>query len=107
MEFVRRAVREKSYRLDTRAKDWIGHLVAQRLGLDPSNTADRQDIKEFLRACLKRGIFAVESRTDAKCKERQFVVPTVTTADRPKRSHEAEGAGRDDLEVAPDIAPVS
>ena len=68
MEFVRRAVREKAYRWDTRAKDWIGKVVRSRLGLDPENKGDKEDIKAFLRVCKKQGVIAVEERPDAKRK---------------------------------------
>jgi hypothetical protein len=55
VEFIRREVRAKPYRWDTRAKDWIGKVVADRLGLDPESKADKEDIKAFLSVCKKQG----------------------------------------------------
>jgi hypothetical protein len=74
VEFIRREVWAKPYRWDTRAKEWIGYLVADRLGLDVENKADKQDIKEFLGACLRKGIIAIGRRPDADRKPRQFVI---------------------------------
>jgi AAA domain len=73
IQFIGRQVRAKAYRWDTRAKDWIGKVVADRLGLDPENKAGKEDIKAFLR--VWEGVIAVEERSDAKRKQREFVVP--------------------------------
>jgi hypothetical protein len=75
MHFIRLAVRDTAYRWDSRAREWIGYLVADRLGLEVENKADKQDIKEFLGACVRKGIIAIEARLDADRKRRQFVVP--------------------------------
>jgi AAA domain/Bifunctional DNA primase/polymerase, N-terminal len=74
MEFIRLAVRDTAYRWDTRAKDWIGKVVADRLGLDPESKADKEDIKAFLSVCRKQGLIAVEERPDDKRRRREFVV---------------------------------
>ena len=74
MEFIRLAVRDGAYRWDTRAKDWIGKVVADRLGLDPESRADKEDIKAFLSVCRKQGLIAVEERPDDKRRRREFVV---------------------------------
>jgi hypothetical protein len=55
---------------DTRAEDWIGKVVADRLGLDPENKGHKEDIKTFLRVCEKKGVIAVEKRPDAKGRPR-------------------------------------
>jgi hypothetical protein len=75
IQFIGRQVRAKAYRWDTRAKDWIGKVVADRLGLDPENKGHKEDIKAFLRVCKKQGVIAVEERPDDKRKRREFVVP--------------------------------
>ena len=46
MEFIRTTAREGIHnRWDTRAKYWIGRPLASRLGMDPKDKADRQDIQ--------------------------------------------------------------
>jgi hypothetical protein len=75
IQFIGRQVRAKAYRWDTRAEDWIGKVVADRMGLDPENKGYKEDIKTFLRVCEKKGVIAVEKRPDAKGRPREFVVP--------------------------------
>ena len=75
MEFIRATAREGIHnRWDTRAKYWIGRALANRLGLDAQNKADREDIKTKLNACRKSGMIAVETRLDASRQPREFVV---------------------------------
>ena len=75
IQFIGRQVRAEAYRWDNRAKDWIGKVVADRLGLDPENKGHKEDTKAFLRVCKKEGVIAVEERPDANRKPREFVVP--------------------------------
>jgi hypothetical protein len=75
MEFIRTTAREGIHnRWDTRAKSWIGRPLADRLGLDAQNKADREDIRAKLNICRKSGMIAVETRLDAKRRRREFVV---------------------------------
>jgi hypothetical protein len=72
MHQVRDLVQSGSYRADPRAKDWIGHAVADVLGLDV--TAERKRLKKILAAWFKNGVLAIEPREDAHRKSRPFVV---------------------------------
>jgi hypothetical protein len=75
MEFIRATAREGIYnRWDTRAKFWIGRPLADRLGMDAQNKADREDIRAKLNACRKSGMIAIEARLDGKRRPREFVV---------------------------------
>jgi len=96
METIRAIAVEGIYnRWDWRARYWIGHEVANRLGLDAQNGADRQDIKSKLNACLRSKIIARESRQDGKRKPREFVVAGPNggkPADAKKSQQGAQGA---------------
>ena len=75
MEFIRATAREGLHnRWDPRAKYWIGRQLADRLGLDPKNKADREDIRAKLNACRKNGMISIERRPDANRRLREFVV---------------------------------
>jgi hypothetical protein len=74
-EIIRAIAQEGIYnRWDWRAKFWIGREVANRLGLDAQNGADRQDITAKLKVCRQFGIISVEARVDERRKRREFVV---------------------------------
>jgi AAA domain len=75
IEFIRATAQAGVHnRWDTRAKSWIGRALADRLGLDPQNKADREDIRAKLNACRKSGIITIEQRQDAKRRVREYVV---------------------------------
>jgi hypothetical protein len=76
MEFVRATAQAGEYnRWDPRAKFWIGYPLADRLGLDVKNKADRQDIQAKLNACRKSGVIVIKVEQDTKRRKREFVVP--------------------------------
>jgi hypothetical protein len=62
-------------RWNSRSKAWIGRALADRLGLDPEDKADKQDIYAKLNACRKSGMIVVEGRQDSKRRVREFVLP--------------------------------
>jgi hypothetical protein len=78
MEFIWATAREGIYnRWDVRAKDWIGRALADRLGADPQNKADKEDIRAKLNACRRAGMITVETRLDERRKRREFVVAII------------------------------
>ena len=80
MEFIRATAQAGiDNRWDTRAKHWVGRPLAERLGLDLQNKADREDIKAKLNACRKSGIITIERRQDANRVVREFVVASQAT----------------------------
>jgi hypothetical protein len=74
-EAVRNQVRLGNYRLDVRAKDWVGLVIAKRLGLDPTDDGARVRIKAIIHAWQAAGVIAVEMRDDGDSHVRAFVVP--------------------------------
>ena len=74
-EAVRNQVRLGNYRLDVRAKDWVGLIIAKRLGLDPTEDGGKARIKAIIQAWQATGVIAVEMRDDGESHTRAFVVP--------------------------------
>jgi hypothetical protein len=98
IDFIRATAREGVYnRWDSRAKYWIGHALADWLGLDVKNMADRQDVQAKLNACRKSGVISVESRQDDKRRRREFVVPGPASGQNQGPAPEAgHGQGREE-----------
>jgi AAA domain-containing protein len=75
LDRVRELIRDGRYRADIRAKDWVGHAVAEVLGLDLETSGAREMIKKVLAVWFKtKALIAVEQR-DNKGNLRQFVLP--------------------------------
>jgi hypothetical protein len=75
MEFIRATAQKGIYnRWHTQARYWIGHPLADHLGLDVKNKADRQDVQTKLYATLRAGLISLEQRQDAQRRVRGFVV---------------------------------
>jgi hypothetical protein len=74
-EAIRAQVRLGDYRQDMRAKDWVGLLVAKRLGIDPTEDGGKARIKAVIHAWVAAGVLAVEMREDDTRHTRAFVVP--------------------------------
>jgi hypothetical protein len=75
MRRVRQMAAEGAYRKDARSDDWIGLAVAEVVGLDAEDKADRVIIKAALAAWFANGVLALEPRKDEHRKERTYVVP--------------------------------
>ena len=65
-----------NYRKSDQAKDWIGYAVAEVLDLDPSDEADKRQIKAILKKWFANGVLDTKDRYDEQQrKNRPFVVP--------------------------------
>lgn len=72
MHRVREIVRETDYRKDVRSPDWVGHVVAEVLDLDPDD--DKTKIKGILKTWFANGVLRTETRTDPKTRKgKEFV----------------------------------
>lgn len=71
---VQAAVAEREYRESVQSKDWIGYLIADVTGLDPSEAAEKQKIKSIVREWLEKGWLKVTKIRDEKGKDRPVVV---------------------------------
>lgn len=68
---VQRAVAEGAYRRDPRSSEWVGHIVAQIVGMDVD--ADRPRLNAVLKEWLKNDVLKVVEREDEHRKMKQFV----------------------------------
>jgi hypothetical protein len=72
---VRRMAAEGEWRKDARSEDWIGRAVADVVGLDLEDPADRRTVRATLAAWFANGVLTTATRRDSQRKERTFVVP--------------------------------
>jgi hypothetical protein len=75
MRSVRQIAAEGAYRKDARSDDWIGYVVAEVVGLNPDDKADRKIVSTALSAWFANGVLAIKRRKDEHRKERPYVVP--------------------------------
>jgi hypothetical protein len=69
-----------AYRLDSRAKDWVGYMIADALKINLAHGADNDPkdlarVKEILRTWLKNKVLVKDEREDEHRKKRTFVIP--------------------------------
>jgi hypothetical protein len=75
MHRVRELVRSGSFRKDLRADDWVGHAVADVLGLDLDIDGNKKRLKKILTIWFDNGVLATEQREDEHRKKKAFVIP--------------------------------
>ena len=75
MYAIRDLVSKKDFRADSRAKEWIGHPIADRLKLNINSPADTAKIKQIIKTWIRNGVLAIEEREDDHRKKRNYVVP--------------------------------
>jgi hypothetical protein len=74
-------VRTGEWRQDPRAGAWVGHAVAEVLGLNLSEAHDKAQVSRMINAWLKSGTLRTEVRPDASRQQRPFVVVGEATPD--------------------------
>lgn len=62
-----------NYRKDAQAKEWVGRAVADVLGLDLENPAEKEKVKTILKTWFANGKLADDLRPDDNRKEKVFV----------------------------------
>jgi hypothetical protein len=71
------------YKRDTRAgASWAGRLVGLRCGIDTGTRSGKDRAKAILETLIKKGVLAVEIRTDKNRNSREYVVPGALHATR-------------------------
>jgi hypothetical protein len=75
MHCVRAIAAQGQYRKDSQADDWIGHAVAEVVGLDIDDEAGVAQVKAILKEWFKNGVLATETREDSNRMKRPFVIP--------------------------------
>lgn len=61
------------WRESSQSPDWAGVAIANAMGLDPENRADRAQIKELLGTWTKNGMFKITDGVDEKSRKRKFI----------------------------------
>lgn len=74
LERVKNVIDGGEWRENAQSAQWAGHAVAQVLGLDADNKADKGRIKSILRQWISNGALKVERRMDKTRQERPFIV---------------------------------
>jgi len=75
MHAVREKARTGEWRKDSKSDEWIGHVVAEILGLDTENEDDLNKIKAILKTWFGNKVLDTATRKDDHRKQRQFVIP--------------------------------
>lgn len=75
MHRARTIASQGNYRKSSQATDWIGKPVAEMLGLDPDDPADRKRVSKILKTWFDNGVLTTEDRPDENRRPRPFVVP--------------------------------
>jgi hypothetical protein len=72
-EKVALAIRAGSWRKDVRSNSWVGNAVAQALGLDLEDRADKAKVAGLIKVWLSAGSLTVVERIDEQRRPREFV----------------------------------
>lgn len=71
---VQAAVAAREYRESVQSKDWVGYLIAEVTGLDPSEAAEKQKIKSIVREWLEKGWLKPRRMRNEKGREYSVIV---------------------------------
>src|SRR5262249_30540819 len=75
MYAIRDLASKQDFRADSRAKNWIGKAIAERLNLNPANKADLAKTKRILKTWIGNGVLAIDTHEDDQRKKRDYIVP--------------------------------
>ena len=74
LKLVQNVVAAGEWRKDVQSPQWVGFAVAKALNLNLDNPQDRAKVKTMVQTWLGSGALETVNRTDAKRRERVFVV---------------------------------
>ena len=74
---IQDAVDFGNYRAHISADDWVGHVIAPVLDLDPSNPVDKAYLKEVVNHLLQSAHLRIVQKQDKQRVMRPFVVTGV------------------------------
>jgi hypothetical protein len=80
MQRCREVVKGGDFRADIQAKNWVGYMIGEVLGIDVAHGANNKPediarIKQIIKTWIKNGVLRVEKRSDEKSRSRSVVVP--------------------------------
>ena len=70
---VQTAISEGEWRENAQAAQWAGNAIADTLGLNADNKADKGRIKSMLRTWISNGVLKVVERNDKKSEPRKWI----------------------------------
>jgi hypothetical protein len=70
---VQQRVSEDQWRADVQAASWVGKAVAEVLGLDLEDAADKSKAKSMVKKWVTNGVLVVVKRLDEKRRPKRFV----------------------------------
>jgi hypothetical protein len=70
---VQYAVDGKELRQNVQANDWVGHTIAEVLGLDSQSKRDKNTIKALLKTWIDKGALTVAKGCDGKARSRPII----------------------------------
>lgn len=71
---VQLAINAGNFGANVQAKDWAGQAVAEVIGADLDDKADKARVKSLLRTWTDNGAFAVDPRPTGKGREKPFLI---------------------------------
>ena len=72
---VQNAIEGHDFRADVRADEWVGHAVADCLNMDLANAMHKSSINAIVKEWIRIGVLLVETRTNDKGRDQDFVLP--------------------------------
>lgn len=75
MRWMRETATAGTYRADSRADEWVGKPLAERLHLSLQDKGDRKRIHAVLKRWFDEGVLATEIRQDEDRHDRKYVIP--------------------------------
>ena len=75
MYAIRDLATKEDFRADSRAKNWIGKAIAERLNLNLANKADLAQTKRILKTWIGNGVLAIDAHEDDQRKKRDYIIP--------------------------------
>jgi len=70
---VQQRVSEDQWRVDVQAASWVGKAIAEVLGLDLEEAADKSKVKSMIKKWINNGVLVVVKRLDDKRRPKRFV----------------------------------
>jgi len=86
MQWIQDTVRaDPKYRADSRADDWIGHLLGERINLDSESKAGKQHLSKIIRKLFRTKVLEPDWRKDETRQPRKYVKPGSWAPPGPER----------------------
>lgn len=72
---VQKRIAPGAARLDGQAKEWVGHIIADVIGVDLSDKAAKAAVKMIIKTWIANDVLRTMTKPDDKRRPREYVVP--------------------------------